>query len=455
MASNDMQDQEIERRLQDYFEAEVPRLRAPAGLWARIWGRLGQLSDPGTLPAWQRIISPRQWGLPHAFATSLVLLIAVSGAWLVAAAPWGGTDSPSGLILPRSVPIPTGTPVPSAGQAREDRSLDRFEVLAAPEPVEGPPDLPGTFNVSESSGALDITQRQIIAQASLSIEVQNVEAAVGQVRALAEGLGGFIGQLSSSGGPEHQQSTMTIRVPQTEFFTALERIKSLGTLQGEKVGSDDVTEQFIDLEARLQSALREERSLLSLLERANTVSEVLSIERELSRVRSEIERVQGQLNFLERRVELATITISLFPPNVEVPEPPSASLTMDVSDVSGSVDLLKALVSAAGGEIDSVFVSTQNGKERADVTLRVLSLDFDRILSSVEAQGGVRSKEVREGKSPVDGEATSSEKPDARISVSFAEKQSNLIRRVLPIGGAVLVALLLYLSYRAGRRRTP
>ena len=170
------------------------------------------------------------------------------------------------------------------------------------------------------------------------MEVDEVPVAVAQVRTTAESLGGFVGQLSSSGGPERQQSTMTIRVPQAEFFTALEHIKSLGKVRSENVGSEDVTERFIDLEARLRSALREEESLLSLLDKANQVSEILSIERELSRVLSDIERAQGQLNFLERRVDLSTVTVSLFPPDAEVAEPPSGSLTIEVSDVSRSVE---------------------------------------------------------------------------------------------------------------------
>ena len=67
-----------------------------------------------------------------------------------------------------------------------------------------------------------MAQRQVVSQASVSMEVDEVPDAVAQVRAIAESLGGFVEQLSSSGGPEHQQSTMTIRVPQAEFFTALE-----------------------------------------------------------------------------------------------------------------------------------------------------------------------------------------------------------------------------------------
>jgi len=102
-----------------------------------------------------------------------------------------------------------------------------------------------------------------------------VSDSVDQVRAIAESLGGLVEQLSSSGNAEQAQATMTIRVPQDEFFTALERIEDLGEVQNRQVGSDDVSEEFIDLEARLASAQREETSLLGLLERANSVHEAV------------------------------------------------------------------------------------------------------------------------------------------------------------------------------------
>ena len=226
------------------------------------------------------------------------------------------------------------------------------------------------------------------------------------------------------------------------------------------MGSEDVTERFIDLEARLNSALREEQSLLSLLEKTGTISEIISVERELSRVRSEIERLQGQLNFLERRVELATITVSLFPPTPKIAQPPSASLTVEASDVTGSVEEIKALVATLDGIVDGVFISLRDGTERAEVTLRVFPLDFERALASIEGLGELQSKELREGSSPVEGE-TKPEEPNARIALSLVEKVGTsstglLVAIVAPIGGvglAVLLGALLYLTFRLGRRR--
>ena len=477
MVSNDIPDREMERKLEVYFEAESARLRAPAGLWERIEGMLKEHSDlEGKTTAWRRVFSPRRWGLVPAFVTTIVLLLAVSGTWLSTAAPWqDGVDTEplttelDGWLSP-AVPVPPTTHTLSSLTSAvasdpddlfyTDKRLVETSIAGpkGPSGPSGPPGAPGAGGYVP--GALDTAQRQVISQASVSMEVDEVPVAVAQVRTTAESLGGFVGQLSSSGGPERQQSTMTIRVPQAEFFTALEHIKSLGKVRSENVGSEDVTERFIDLEARLRSALREEESLLSLLDKANQVSEILTIERELSRVRSDIERAQGQLNFLERRVDLSTITVSLFPPDAEVAEPPSGSLTIEVSDVSRSVEGIKALVSGVGGELDRVFVAVRDGKESSDVTLRVFSKDFKQVLSSVEAHGKVRYKEIRETTVPVEAEATPPAKPDARIDISFVEKASSVVWRIIaiaaPVGGVALVALLgllFYAAYRAGRHR--
>ena len=475
MVSNDIPDREMERKLEVYFEAESARLRAPAGLWERIEGMLKEHSDlEGKTTAWRRVFSPRRWGLVPAFVTTIVLLLAVSGTWLSTAAPWqDGVDTEPlttelGGWLSPAVPVPPTTPTPSSLTSAVASDPDdlfytgkRLDKRLVETSIAGPKGAPGAgAGGGYVPGALDTAQRQVISQASVSMEVDEVPVAVAQVRTTAESLGGFVGQLSSSGGPERQQSTMTIRVPQAEFFTALEHIKSLGKVRSENVGSEDVTERFIDLEARLRSALREEESLLSLLDKANQVSEILTIERELSRVRSDIERAQGQLNFLERRVDLSTITVSLFPPDAEVAEPPSGSLTIEVSDVSRSVEGIKALVSGVGGELDRVFVAVRDGKESSDVTLRVFSKDFKQVLSSVEAHGKVRDKEIRETTVPVEAEATPPAKPDARIDISFVEKASSVVWRIIaiaaPVGGVALVALLgllFYAAYRAGRHR--
>jgi hypothetical protein len=279
-----------------------------------------------------------------------------------------------------------------------------------------------------------------------------------QVRTIVESLGGFIENLSSSGSEERQHATVSVRVPQAQFFTAMERITALGKVLSQSVGSEDVTEQFIDLRARLQSAQRQEQSLLSLLPKATSVGDVLTIERELSRIRSEIERLQGQLNFLERRVELATISVSLSQPPEEVGEPPFGSLDLQVADVVVTVERVKASVASLKGVVDRVFVSERDGVQRAEVAVRVFSADFGRAIAAMEGQGKVRSKELSEGKSPPPG-AKGPTKPNAQVNLLLVEttasKTGLIVAIAAPVGGVILAALLVlgFLLARWRRRR--
>jgi hypothetical protein len=303
---------------------------------------------------------------------------------------------------------------------------------------------------------LQVVQRQVISIASLSVQVADVNGAIARVRGIAESLGGFVEHLSSSGGPERPQATVTVRVPQPQFFAALERLEALGEVQGRNVGSQDVSEQFIDLEARLKSAQRQEQSLLSLLQKAQNVTEVLTIERELTRIRGEIERLQGQLNYLQRRVELATISISLLPPKEEGGRPPSASLALEVSRVTERVEAIKERTSALKGKIDNVSISVRNGRETAHIALRVFSKDFDPALTFIEGLGEVQTKDVQEGASG----SKEPKEPNAPLAVSLLEAEGPntglIVVIAAPIGGVALVGLLGFLfvtTYRAGRRR--
>ncbi len=340
-----------------------------------------------------------------------------------------------------------------------EKEVIREVVKEAPAAMAAPRGSRGVnLESAPSATVLETAQRKVISVASITVQVDVVKVAIAEVRAIAVSLGGFVEQLSSSGGPERQRATMTIRVPQGQFTPAVERIEALGKVQNTNLGSEDVSNQFIDLKARLKSLLREEESLLSLLERTGTVTEILTIERELTRVRSDIERFQGQLNFLERRVDLATINVSLVPPEELVVEPPSATLAVEVTDVTGSVDAAKALVASLDGVVDRVLVSVRDDREKADLTLRVFTADFKRAMDFLEGQGKVKSKDLREGTPPEKGGSTPAEKPDARIDVSFAEESTSVDVGLIVgiIVGVVLASLLVlafYGAYRFGIRR--
>lgn len=314
---------------------------------------------------------------------------------------------PGGVAGAAATPAPSRPPVgmrpPSAQSAAGGASKD----AAAPR--------------AEGSTDLTTVGRQVITTASLTIEVSDVDAAVDAARGLTESLSGSIERLNSFGTAEGGQATLTLRVPQAQFFTALSRLERLGKVRSRDLGSQDVTDQFIDLQARLKSALAQEQSLLALLGKAVSVSDVLTIERELTRVRSEIERLQGQLNFIERRVELATVNVSFVMPPIARGEPPSGNLVLRTRDVGGAAGRVKELLAGLKGTLDFSTLTVVDGRQQAALTLRVFPQDFTGAMATLEGLGKVIRKEVNEGRPADDGSPPKAEKPNARITVAMAE----------------------------------
>jgi len=160
-------------------------------------------------------------------------------------------------------------------------------------------------------GRLETLNRMIIFTANLGLKVDDVDSAMNEIRNITENLGGFVSGVSTSKRDGGKIGVITIRVPQAEFYNAILAIEKLGEVESKDVKGEDVTEQYIDLKARLSNLQRQEQRLLEILDLAKTVEEVLRVESELNNVRSEIERLTGQIQYLETRVDLATITVSL------------------------------------------------------------------------------------------------------------------------------------------------
>ncbi len=146
-----------------------------------------------------------------------------------------------------------------------------------------------------------------------------MEATVDAVRLLAESHGGFVSTVNT----RNERGSITIRVPQRRFHDAVEEIEGLGEVESRNLQGEDVTEEYVDLQAELTNMERQEQRLLDIMEMGDTVESVLKVERELERVRGRIESLQGRINYLDSRVELATITVNL---NLEPEEEPEVQL---------------------------------------------------------------------------------------------------------------------------------
>ena len=198
--------------------------------------------------------------------------------------------------------------------------------------------------------------RLLIKTANIRMEAEDPEATANEISTIIESYGGYIARLSVSG--EEKSVVMTVKVPEASFYDALNAIRRVGKILSEEVNVRDVTEQHIDLEARLRNLKAEEEWLLAAVDKAESVQDLIMIEKELWRVRGEIERIEAQLKNLERMISYSTISIWIKAP--EKPKPkPSPYPEIDFTPVL--VAAVTALIYIAYGLIFLIIVGIPIG----------------------------------------------------------------------------------------------
>jgi hypothetical protein len=154
----------------------------------------------------------------------------------------------------------------------------------------------------------------IIRNATLSVQADDVEKFLSDVRALANEQNGTVMQASTSLREDKTYANVTIQVPAAAFDTTISRLRQLAyKVNSENTSSQDVTEEFVDTDSQVRNLKATEAAYLELLKKATNVNDTLSIQRELTSVRGEIERRQGRMNYLQKKSDTSTITLSISP----------------------------------------------------------------------------------------------------------------------------------------------
>jgi hypothetical protein len=161
--------------------------------------------------------------------------------------------------------------------------------------------------------------RKIIRNADLNLEISSPEEGQQKIAAIAESKGGFVveSQQSSSSSDLRTRDivTMTVRVPAEKFNESLDEIRKVASrVIVETVKGQDVTEEFVDIEARLKAKRALEAQFIEIMKQGKTVQDALQVQRELANVRGEIEQIEGRKRFLENQSSLSTIKVRLQTP---------------------------------------------------------------------------------------------------------------------------------------------
>jgi hypothetical protein len=193
-------------------------------------------------------------------------------------------------------------------------------------------------------------QRKIIYTATVNLVTEKLSDSARKLADAVKSHGGYIAETNISGAAGSQRTaTWKIRVPVPQFDAFMASLGNMGELQDSATTSQDVSEEFYDVAARVKNKKVEEARLLQHLQKSTgRLPEILAVEREISRVREEIERMEGRLRFLSNQSDLSTVTVTIREIKDYVPPAPPSFGTEIARTFSGSVHAmmmaLKALV---------------------------------------------------------------------------------------------------------------
>ena len=216
--------------------------------------------------------------------------------------------------------------IAGCGRVRQEETADNagtarmMNPLAAPEPaILHGKEADNSVIIRPPDGGLPSQGKQrLIRNADVTLKVPALAAVLTNLEQLARQSGGLITNSSFSGLEQQRRASVTVRLPEAAFDGFLLEVEKLGKVVTRQTYTSDVTRQYIDLEARISNLQRQEQRLLSILEQAKTVKEILDIERELERIRGQLESLTGEFRYLRDQVEFATV-------NVYLTETPAAS----------------------------------------------------------------------------------------------------------------------------------
>jgi len=197
------------------------------------------------------------------------------------------------------------------------------EVAPMPAPAPMPPGMTDADEAYKNAGAGALPaseERMIVRTGEISLVVKDVVGAKDEITQLAVNYDGYVVSSRISGEEQEMRGYISIRVPDDKFESTLAELRDLSVrVESESTDSQDITEEYVDLQSRLKNAQATENQYLALLQKAENVEDILRIYERLSQVRSEIEQIKGRMQYLERTSSMSLISVRLEPETTAKP----------------------------------------------------------------------------------------------------------------------------------------
>ena len=170
---------------------------------------------------------------------------------------------------------------------------------------------------SQSGSGISAIETKIIKTAFLTTEVKDVPGSIETLKSLASQKGGYLSSTSIQKNYNNRLSgSVILRVPAAEFENTLTGIKAIGTVKSVSTQGQDVTEEYVDLQAQKISYQNQLTQYNEIMKKAVKVEDVITVQQQIDRVQTELNRLEGRLKYLDNRIDLSTITV-----NLQEPEP--------------------------------------------------------------------------------------------------------------------------------------
>ncbi len=325
---------------------------------------------------------------------------------------------------------------PAAPQAEpEDKKQQRAEVEGAmvtesniaaaeeagPNPVEVP--------------APALANRKLIRNANVQFEIVSFDDAVQKITAFANEERGYVATTSSEKQTNGKlKGEIVVKVLPENLDHFLQKIRALGELKNQTLGTEDVTKAYFDTDARLKNARVMEQRLIDMLKtKTGKVSDLLQVEKELGRVREEIEKMQGELKYWDSQVQFATVTISLSEKDMEEPAAfllkERAQLALYAPDVEKTYNNIKGLASPKVQITNAQLDRDYSGRVSARVSMLIAPEEGDSVIARVKGFGRVenfqvQSERIAQGGTGMSKNAkTNRDKVELNVTISREEQE--------------------------------
>jgi Domain of unknown function (DUF4349)/Putative zinc-finger len=335
---------------------------------------------------------------------------------------------PQGLALKEP---PPPAPAQSKDEGRARTEVERTMVTGAniPAAAEEAAQAPA----QESAPAL--ANRKLIRNATVELEIVSFDNVVQKITAFAYEEHGYVATTDSEKQANGKlRGQVVVKVLPENLDRFLQKIRSLGELKNQTLGSEDVTKAYFDTEARLKNAHVMEQRLIDMLKaKTGKVSDLLQVEKELGRVREEIEKMQGELKYWDSQVQYATVTISLAEKDMEEPAAfllrERAQLALYAPDVEKIYNEIKSPASPKVQITNAQLNRDYSGRVSAQVSMLIAPEESDSAIGKVKSLGRVehfqtQTQRIAQGGTGMsDNARTKRDKVERNIAVSREEQE--------------------------------